>query len=395
MSDDLVPLSFQQEAGYRFLKNDGAHWFMPYAFRISGALQVNHLRNCLNSIVARHESLRTRIVLVRDQPMQRIVALENDVLSIQDFTGHAAEDPEIVEAVEKLFRSEINLETECVFVVRLLRLNDQEHVLAVAIHHMMFDRMSAVILFDELWTLYENSVAAPILSPMKVQYRDYSSRQRHDHALWLSRHEAYWSRKLKGAQPVRMPADPGQREKPTNAAELRFYLDSQSSLALRQFASNKQVFFGLVILTVFTMLIARWSGQYDFVLPFVVSGRDRPEHLRTIGWFAHCLFMRMQVGRTDTFTDLLEKTTAEFFTSWAHIDGGRLAAICPVELLYGTALQWVPWNPAEIQGAPRRLLRAGNGEDEIKVQPFTVSDPPAADLRMDGEIGRASCRERV
>ena len=85
---------------------------------------------------------------------------------------------------------------------RLVRLGDREHVLLLAIHHIVFDGWSLGVLWQELATNYEAFVAgaAVALPPLPVQYADFAEWQRSRlTGKVLDSELAYWRRTLAGA----------------------------------------------------------------------------------------------------------------------------------------------------------------------------------------------------
>jgi condensation domain-containing protein len=385
VSEDLVPLSFQQEWGWRLLQSGDAGWFMPYSFRIFGDLDLDHLRVCLNIILAKHESLRTRIVCVDDRPMQKILSFEDCALTVLDLRGRPSREREVASAVATLFASRVNLNVGPLFVVSVARLSVCENVMAVAIHHEIFDRMSAVILFQELWALYEDRSLQAIEHESVLQYRHYALWQRERHKDWSGRHAKYWMDKLDRASRVHMPRDVGLEAAGSKASEFRLYLDKQSSSALGELATAEGVFLGLIVLSTFAVVTSRWGAQRDFLLPFVVSGRDRPEHLNTVGFFAYPIYLRVRFTGSETFRDALKQVTDEFFKTWGHADSGRICGTQPLELLNGVGFQWMSWKPHQIRGTPS----PPHGYDKrtgLIVEPYTAADPSWDGQAMEAEL---------
>jgi hypothetical protein len=100
------------------------------------------------------------------------------------------------------------------------------------------------------------------------------------------------------------------------------------------------------MLAVYVACVSRWCGQRDFVVPFLIAGRDS-QHERTVGYFPNVLYLRMRLGGAVNFFDLLKLVSNEFYRAVFRQDSCRMAARRP-ELLRGTLCQWLSWHPADV-----------------------------------------------
>src|ERR1700733_322458 len=76
---DRLPLSFAQQRLWFLVQMKGASeaYHLPMGWRFKGELDGIALRRALNSIVVRHEALRTVFDTTDGEPLQRIMAPEN------------------------------------------------------------------------------------------------------------------------------------------------------------------------------------------------------------------------------------------------------------------------------------------------------------------------------
>jgi hypothetical protein len=95
----------------------------------------------------------------------------------------------------------------------------------------------------------------------------------------------------------------------------------------------------MVVLALYAALIMYKCRQTDFVLPFQDTGRLHPQHIDMMGYFAHPLFLRIVATGEETFTELLQLVTREFFAAHRHTDCGKLLGLIP-HLLSGGLFQW-------------------------------------------------------
>src|SRR5829696_877481 len=135
------PLSFAQ---YRLwflhqLEPQSVAYNLPVAIRLKGRLDVQSLERALSELVRRHESLRTRFAVEAEQPVQVIVS--DPKFSVAHITVTAATETEREAEVTRLIDREVDqpfdLQAGALFRASLLRVNAEEHVLVLTIHHIV------------------------------------------------------------------------------------------------------------------------------------------------------------------------------------------------------------------------------------------------------------------
>jgi acyl carrier protein len=201
-----IPLSFAQRRLWFLAQMEGVSEadHISAGLRLRGRLDKAALRRSLDRIVARHEALRTTFVVVDEQPVQRIAAVEASHFDLLEHDLGGDADPSA--ALQRLVIEEsgacFDLESGPLIRGRLLHLNASEHVLLITLHHIVSDGWSLGILFGELSVLYQayaHGQGDP-LPELPVQYADYSLWQRR----WiegeiLQRQAEYWKQALRGS----------------------------------------------------------------------------------------------------------------------------------------------------------------------------------------------------
>src|SRR5262245_4050629 len=146
--------------------------FSPLPIQFPVNIEV--LRRCLNEIVRRHEALRTTFPAVEGKPIQVIApSLELD-LPVIDLSSlpMGAREAEALRLATEEARTPFDLAKGPVIRAKMLRLNQQDHVLLLSMHHIVSDGWSMGILFQELGALY-TSFATSQPSPLQelpIQY---------------------------------------------------------------------------------------------------------------------------------------------------------------------------------------------------------------------------------
>ena len=182
-------------------------------FRLAGPLDLPTLRRSLGEIVRRHEALRTTFQEKSGKPVQVIHPAGEFRLDITDLSGLSAAGRE-AESSRRILaeaRRPFDLSEGPLVRASLLRLGEEDHILSLILHHIIFDGWSSGILFGELSALYRaycTGGPSP-LRELPIQYADFAVWQRR----WLQGEVlqsllSYWKRKLEGAPPVlELPSD--------------------------------------------------------------------------------------------------------------------------------------------------------------------------------------------
>src|SRR5262249_40689747 len=138
-----------------------------------------------------------------------------------------------------------NLQCGPVWRATLVRMDDQDHILMLCLHHIVGDRWSTGILVKEFTALYEGMTGGPReeLVELSVQYADYAVWQRK----WLveggvDEQLGYWQRRLAGAPVLELPTDRPRPSVPSHkGAEVLFDLSPNLTHDLKQLSRREGV----------------------------------------------------------------------------------------------------------------------------------------------------------
>jgi amino acid adenylation domain-containing protein len=316
------PLSFAQERMWfldRFAAGTGAY-NVPAVLELAGTIDVDALRGALDALVARHETLRTRIVERDGKPVQRIAAPEPVALAVAEVA-----ESELEARLDEEARRPFDLSRDLPIRAALFRTGADAHVLAVTIHHVAVDGWSFGILFRELSALYAARVEGrdAALPPVPLRYADFVAWQRG----WLQgsaleAQTAYWRGALDGApSSIELPVDrPRPAEQSFRGALHTFAVPAQVAEGVRVLTSAEQATPFMVTLAAFTALLARYSGASDVVVGSPVAGRHRPESEPIVGLFVNTLALRTDLSGDPTFRELVRRVRETTVDGYAHQD---------------------------------------------------------------------------
>ena len=321
------PLSFAQERLW-FLDQyepDSALYILPEARRLIGPLDRDALEKALNRIVARHGILRTNYRAERGDPAQT-VSPEAEV-ELAELDVSPLEEVERKEEVRRVLSKEVqrpfDLTKDLMLRATLVRLEEQEHILLLSLHHIAVDGWSVAILFLELGELYSAYATggAPQLPELGIRYTDF--------ALWqrerlvgenLDRQVAYWKSRLADSSVLLdLPLDRSRPSVQTFAgASESMNLGVDLSAEVRQFARNSRVTLNTVLMAAFQVLLHHHSGQDDILVGTPVAGRGNPQLEGLVGLFVNTLARRADFSREITFADLLQRSQRDAFEAYDH-----------------------------------------------------------------------------
>ena len=318
-------LSYAQERQWFLwqLEPESAAYHIPSVLRLRGRLDLDALQRSFDSLVARHETLRTRFRLDGDEARQEIaasMALPLDIVALGPL-----EEGALARQVETTIARPFDLERGPLLRVSLLRLAEDDHVLVLVQHHIVSDGWSMQVMVEELVQLYAaySQGLDVVLPALPIQYADYALWQRS----WMEAGEkerqlAYWTGLLGGEQPVlELPFDrPRPVRQSHRGAQFILELDIDLSQALRRVAQQEGATAFALLLASFQALLYRYSGQADIRVGVPIANRNRVETERLIGFFVNTQVLKADLDGRMGFDELLAQARQRALEAQAHQD---------------------------------------------------------------------------
>lgn len=287
--------------------------------RLRGPLRVDIVEQALATLVERHEVLRS-VFLLHEETLVQVIQPPWPVrLSVTSVAPEAVPDLVRAEAT-----TPFDLAQGPLLRMRLLRLDAEEHVAVVMLHHIITDAVSSAVLLTELTATYSAlSVGrAPDLPELPIQYADFAAWQRDTlQGAMLHRLSAYWRDRLAGTAPLELPTVRSpQHARTGRGASHRFCLPGRLIGRLELLARAHQATLFMVLLAGLDVLLARYTGQRDITVLTPVAGRTRPELEGMIGYFVNPLFLRVDLHGDPSFAELLDRTRTTVAEAFDHQD---------------------------------------------------------------------------
>jgi amino acid adenylation domain-containing protein len=287
---------------------------VPTLYRVSANLDEEALRSAFDTIVARHEILRTELALVDGEPMQRVREHVPFELTVFDLRDHhpAAREAEAARVLGEIVRSPFDLAADVLLRAALVHVSEDEDLLLVVLQHIGSDHVTGGLLLAELDEAYAAALAGrpAELPELAVQYSDYAEWQRERyHGDLLDELLAYWQDHLKGApERLELPTDrPRPSAQSYRGSWHELAIPAAEATPLRALAKSEGVSLFMVLLAGFKVLLHRYTGSEDVVVGTPVSGRHYEEIAPLLGFFSNTLALRTDLSGDPTFAELLAR----------------------------------------------------------------------------------------
>jgi len=292
--------------------------------RLEGDLDGQALQRALDTILLRHEILRTNFVLVDGVPTQVVRDLGTMPIETREIAPGPEEEREA--EIRRICLTEaqrrFDLAKDLLIRIVLLRLDARHHILLLLTNHIVFDGWSRKILYRELEALYsafrlgqENP-----LPPLAIQYADFSCwQQNHEQAAILHRHLGYWKLHLAGApQVLDLPSDRPRPAVQTFRGKRLAFPISGLIERLRPLAAKDGSTLFMAFIALLNVLLYRYTGREDILIGTPLLGRLQPEVEPLIGYFSNTLVTRTQLSGDATFHEVLARVRKEMLDAFDH-----------------------------------------------------------------------------
>ena len=364
-----LPLSYAQRRLWFIdrLEGGSTEYNVEGALRLRGELDCDALERAIQTIVERHESLRTHFVEVDGEPVQIIESTLRVEVPLQDLSGleEATQREQVKEALRREGSEPFDLSSGPLVRVKLLRVGEREHILLRTMHHIVTDGWSEGIFNRELMELYEafREGKGNPLKPLAVQYADFALWQRE----WLDSGVldeglCYWKEQLAGMpERLELPTDRARPAVRTFGAEVcQLSVAEELTTALRRLSQENQATLYMTLLSALAVVFSRYSGQDDIVMGSPIANRQDAQLEGMIGFFVNSLVMRVRLKKGISFRELMREVRQAALEAYRYQDipfERLVEELSPERNLNTTpifqvvfALQNTPWAAQQLKG---------------------------------------------
>jgi amino acid adenylation domain-containing protein/non-ribosomal peptide synthase protein (TIGR01720 family) len=324
-----MPVSAAQRRFYLLhaLDQSGSTYNVIKAMRLSGQLDTDAFTHACRDLVERHEILRTSFTLFEGEPVQQIHSTAALAVRVADLssTPDRVREARARDLINEDARQPFNLALSPLIRVTLIRFNDAEHIALFVLHHIVADGRSLEVLFEELATIYDArlSGAVPSLTPLIVQYADYSVfEQTSLTSLQLTNKIGWWKRQLSGAPALlSLPTD---RERPPVQSfagdAIMFAIPTAVTARLKSVALAHGASLFMTVTAGLAALLQRYSDQSDICIASAIENRPSRETEGLIGAFLNTIVLRVNCSGDPSFIELLSRVRATMLDAFDRQD---------------------------------------------------------------------------
>ena len=281
------------------------------------------MKGAFRKIVQRHEALRTTFDSSGEfQYISPSVEFDIPVFDFSELTeSHRKEKAYRIlkEEVSKAF----DLERGPLFRAKILKLSDNYHLMVITAHHAVCDGWSFDVLVRDLSTAYN------ILAEGRSDDRPLPAMQLSDYARWQEKSrdssdalavQQYWLQQFADSIPtLELPSD---RQRPpiksyqgTRETEA---LDGATYSQIKKLGARQGATLFSTMLTVFSILLYRLTGQGDLVIGMLAAGQSAVGSQDLVGHCTNLLPLRVNMSGRENFRELLASVKKIVLDAFEH-----------------------------------------------------------------------------
>ena len=322
---DRYPLSYAQKAMWFMhqMAPDSSLYNIVNAISIRGDLDTVSLRRAFQSLVDRHSSLRAMFNVEEGEPFQ-VHADEVELFFVEeDASGWSP--AALTRRLDEEAHRPFDLEQGQLFRINLFKLSNQEHILLIAVHHIISDFWSLTVLLNELGILYEaeKTGTAARLAPLTMDYGEYTLWQERmlsgpvGERLW-----AYWLGKLQGeVTALELPTDrPRPPVQTYRGGSISFKLSEDLTGQIKSVGAGQGATLYMSLMAAFQVLLYRYTQQEEILVGSPVSGRRSATLANIVGCFVNPVVVRGSLAGDPTFEQVLDQVRQTALEAFEHQD---------------------------------------------------------------------------
>lgn len=296
---------------------NSAFYHISTVIQFNGPLQLPALEQAFNTIIQRHESLRT----IPD-PLKPIQYIHHE-MPLKLHHSNVSNKKEALKHIQLELQKPFDLFNGPLLRVSCYQIKDT-FLVHIALHHLIADAWSGGLFLAELSQLYSASISqqAIRLPALPLQYTHYCLWQEK----WLESDTFYeqlkfWKQELNSLNPVSIMPD---YPRPTRPLFKGKTIQQPLSKGLRQqlqtLAQQVETTLFVVMITALQILLYRYTHDEDIPIGFPIAGRHYKGVERLIGFFANTLILRQELQGQNNFFHLVQENHKKLITIYQHQD---------------------------------------------------------------------------
>lgn len=347
---ELVPLaedydlSFAQKGVYLTCQSaeDLITYNIPLSYLITGPLDKEAFQKTIETLVNRHESLRTTFSMIRGVPRQIVHVAEdfNFSFSYTDIRSDECKQQTAMSMANQQAMTVFDLTSGPLLRTSLLQLENNKYVFLFTIHHIISDGWSMEIMIQEIITLYNtfSRKEENPLEPLRIQYKDYVGWQQQQlTGDMMNKSRNYWlSAFEEEVPPLQFPADFSRNEITDFEGLAKSYTISVDLLrSIKKVCTETDTTLFMFLLSAINALAYRYTGRKDTVFGSPIAGRAHSDLENQVGLYVNMLLFRTKFQPDDSFRELLAKVKTNAIQAYQHSMYPFTQLVEDIDAVYG------------------------------------------------------------
>jgi len=316
------PLSAAQRRIWVLCQYDAANiaYTIQGTLRLRGVLAIEALASAFNSLIARHEILRTVFRLnAQGEVRQVLLPYATFDLNVYDVNSISETSDELL---ARLSNESFDLANGPLLKAAVVRIAADEYLFFCNMHHIVSDGWSVEVLIKEVFQYYNGYVSGtpPMLRPLSLQYKDYASWEQTATNNQHANDRVYWLDQLSGVLPVlTLPGDyPRPKVHSYNGGAVNGTLSMDAFRGFNALMQQQGATLFMGLFAAVNTLLHRYTNQEDFIIGTPVAGRQHVDLEPQIGLYINTLALRTRFNSEDSFIALLEKVKNVTLGAYEH-----------------------------------------------------------------------------
>ena len=312
---DTYPLSSAQKRIYYSVKmigEDNIVYNMPGAVLVEKILDIEKIKKVFSRILKRHSILRTRFIFKDNDIRQQVES--NVDFEIPVFYNKKDEIKNIVMNFSKPF----NLEKEPLIRIEVHYIDNKETLVLMDAHHIIMDGISLNNFIIEFERLYNGDN----LKNIPIQYKDYSVwEEKYNESDDIKEKEDYWVNKFKNSEfeQLNLPYDyKVTASRSYKGDRVTNIIDEKKFRKIERYAKKIGVSPYMFFISVFYILLYKYTGQSEIILGSPIANRDKNEMKRMIGMFVNNIVTKANINSEETFQNFLNEMREQILDDISH-----------------------------------------------------------------------------
>lgn len=321
-----APCTAPQEevlASSLFSDSGNAAFNEALTLEISGQVKASRIESSLNTIVRRHEALRSSFAsnsrdycVAKPRPFQ---------LEIHNFEHieKSQQKIKLAELEQSLVKEVMDIIEGQLFRAIFISFNQNESALILLAHHIVCDGWSFHVILEELSALYSlegEGEGEEHSLPEAPSFSEFTERQKLSQI--SNSDEQYWQKIYADRPPiVDLPTDQSRPAlRSFDAARLDYPLNELTVKSITSSAGQLRASKLHIMLAGLAILIQRLSGQRDIVIGLPVARQNVDDLPTLVGHCVQLLPLRIHIQEGLSFTELVAQVKNTTLDAYDHYD---------------------------------------------------------------------------